>query len=172
MKGIQTIEERNQTGELLVSYVYGDDLISQNRNGAASYYHYDGQLSIRMLTDENETITDDFTYDAYGNLTGQNGATENSYLYAGEQYDSSAGLYYLRARYYDQNSGRFMSRDPFPGREFEPVSLHQYLQSFPYHLILTDLAFAFVLAGLFVLIHICLGNQLKCHRYRHGFTLI
>jgi RHS repeat-associated protein len=33
-------------------------------------------------------------------------------FYRGEQYDSDLGLYYLRARYYNPNTGRFMSRDP------------------------------------------------------------
>jgi RHS repeat-associated protein len=32
--------------------------------------------------------------------------------YRGEQYDSDLGLYYLRARYYNPNTGRFLSEDP------------------------------------------------------------
>jgi RHS repeat-associated protein len=32
--------------------------------------------------------------------------------YRGEQYDSDLGLYYLRARYYNPATGRFLSRDP------------------------------------------------------------
>ena len=37
-------------------------------------------------------------------------------FYRGEQYDSDLSLYYLRARYYNPNTGRFMSRDPEDGR--------------------------------------------------------
>jgi RHS repeat-associated protein len=33
-------------------------------------------------------------------------------FYRGEQYDSDLGLYYLRARYYNPATGRFLSRDP------------------------------------------------------------
>jgi len=54
----QVLEERNVIGALLVSYVYADDLISQNRGGSVSYYHYDGQMSTRKLTDTGETVTD------------------------------------------------------------------------------------------------------------------
>jgi len=36
-------------------------------------------------------------------------------------------LYYLRARYYNPNTGRFMSRDPEDGNLFDPASLHKYL---------------------------------------------
>jgi RHS repeat-associated protein len=54
------------------------------------------------------------------------GSTLNDFLYAGEQFDPNVGFYYLRARYYDPTSGRFISRDPFGGNPFEPQSLHKY----------------------------------------------
>ncbi|MGP8184773.1 MAG: RHS repeat-associated core domain-containing protein, partial [Terracidiphilus sp.] len=46
---------------------------------------------------------------------------------SGEQYDSDLGLYYLRARYYNPLTGRFMSRDPWSGNQFDPRTLHRYL---------------------------------------------
>jgi RHS repeat-associated protein len=48
-------------------------------------------------------------------------------FYRGEQYDSDLGLYYLRARYYNPSTGRFLSRDPEDGNEFDPKTLHKYL---------------------------------------------
>jgi len=48
-------------------------------------------------------------------------------LYSGEQYDPNAGFYYLRARYYNQDNGRFVTTDPWNGNAFEPVTLHKYL---------------------------------------------
>ena len=47
--------------------------------------------------------------------------------YRAEQYDSDLGLYYLRARYYNPVTGRFMSRDPEDGKATDPKSLHKYL---------------------------------------------
>lgn len=47
--------------------------------------------------------------------------------YRGEQYDSDLGLYYLRARYYNPATGRFLSRDPEDGKAYDPQSLHKYL---------------------------------------------
>jgi RHS repeat-associated protein len=41
---------------------------------------------------------------------------------AGEQVDSGTGLQYLRARYYDMATGRFISRDPWPGTKYQPSS--------------------------------------------------
>jgi len=92
-----------------------------------SYYHYDGQLSTRQLTDGSQTVTDTYTYDAFGNLLNRSGATENDYLYTGEQYDPNIGFYYLRARYYNQAIGRFLTMDTYQGSVFEPASLHKYL---------------------------------------------
>jgi len=123
----QVLEETDGSGSLVVSYVYGDDLISQNRGGSSSYYHYDGQMSTRKLTSVDETITDSYVYDAFGIVIDRTGTTENNYLYTGEQYDPNVGFYYLRARYYNPENGRFMSHDPLWGNPFEPMSLHKYV---------------------------------------------
>jgi RHS repeat-associated protein len=48
-------------------------------------------------------------------------------FYRGEQYDPDLGLYYLRARYYNPATGRFLSRDPLDGQPNDPASLHKYL---------------------------------------------
>ena len=47
-------------------------------------------------------------------------------FYRGEQYDSDLALYYLRARYYNPNTGRFLSRDPENGISTDPKTLHKY----------------------------------------------
>ena len=43
------------------------------------------------------------------------GGWANPLQYSGEQWDADAGLLYLRARWYDPATGRFLTRDPFPG---------------------------------------------------------
>nr|WP_253938801.1 RHS repeat-associated core domain-containing protein [Hahella sp. HN01] len=86
-------------------------------NGAkqVSYYVYDGQGSVRSLTNQTGDQTDSYHYDAFGILLHSEGDTPNSYLYTGEQYDVSLDQYYLRARYYDQNQGRFTQMDTWMG---------------------------------------------------------
>ncbi|MBN1546453.1 MAG: hypothetical protein JW902_07330 [Syntrophaceae bacterium] len=126
----QVLEERDGSGNLLVRYVYGHDLISQTRPSAGSgtdttYYHYDGMGSTRALTADSEAVTD--TYDAFGNLLDKTGVTENTHLYTGEFFDSNLGFYYLRARYMNPAIGRFVTMDPFGGFSRDPYSLHKYL---------------------------------------------
>jgi RHS repeat-associated protein len=82
------------------------------------------QTQRTALTD---SATDTYDYDAFGNKINSTGTTPNNYLYRAEQYDSDLGLYYLRARYYNPVTGRFMSRDPEEGFLSAPITLHKYL---------------------------------------------
>jgi RHS repeat-associated protein len=72
-------------------------------------------------------ITDTYTYDAFGNLIASTGSTVNNYRYTGEQWDPDVGLYYLRARYYDTQFGRFWTMDTFEGQNEDPLSLHKFI---------------------------------------------
>jgi len=122
----QVLEERDSVGAENAYYVYGNDLISQVKFGTQSFFHYDGHGSTRSLTSEMEDVWGSYDYDAYGNLTSQSG-TSTDYLYSGEQYDSDLDQYYLRARYYNQNVGRFSSMDSWGGSLSNPITLNKYL---------------------------------------------
>jgi len=103
-------------------------LISQTRIGGGTHFYLnDGQLSTRQLTTTAGLVSDTYTYDAFGVTLASTGPTQNVYLYTGEQLDTNVGFYYLRARYYAQQQGRFITTDPEVGNIFEPTSLHRYL---------------------------------------------
>jgi RHS repeat-associated protein len=122
----EVLEEYTPGGVIKVSYVYGRDLVSQNRGGAKSFYGVDGLGSIRVLTNGSGLVTDRYIYDAFGRTIAQVGSTGNGYLFAGEQRDGNVGLDYLRARYYASHLGRFFSADLFSGHTDSPISLHKY----------------------------------------------
>jgi RHS repeat-associated protein len=133
--GLPQVIEEKVNGAVQRVYTYGLQRISQylnpkvtgNSTWTPSFYIYDGAGSVRQLTDSNGTPTDEYEYDAYGNSFTKTGTTPNNYLYRGEQYDSDLGLYYLRARYYNPSTGRFLSRDPEDGKAIDPKTLHKYL---------------------------------------------
>ncbi|MGP8173820.1 MAG: RHS repeat-associated core domain-containing protein [Terracidiphilus sp.] len=129
--GLPQVLEEKVGGAVQRVYTYGLQRISQyqffDNQWTASFYVYDGASSVRQLTDSNGTPTDEYEYDAYGNSFTKSGTTPNNYLYRGEQYDSDLGLYYLRARYYNPATGRFLSRDPEDGKVKIPATLHKYL---------------------------------------------
>jgi RHS repeat-associated protein len=133
--GLPQVLEEVQNGAAVRTYTYGLQRISQSLSPivtgsnawTTSFYGYDGGGSVRQLTNSAGVVTDEYLYDAFGNSFTKTGTTPNNYLYRGEQYDSDLGLYYLRARYYNPATGRFLSRDPNEGQRRNPMSLHKYL---------------------------------------------
>ncbi|HET9493652.1 MAG TPA: RHS repeat-associated core domain-containing protein, partial [Chloroflexia bacterium] len=104
----------------------GAELISQRGTAGASYFLYDGQGSVRTLTNGAGAVTDSYTYGAFGTLLQQVGATPNAYRYTAQQFDSLTGLYSMRARYYSPADGRFLTRDTAPVNLGNPVELNRY----------------------------------------------
>jgi RHS repeat-associated protein len=86
----------------------------------------DGQGSTRSLADSSGSLTDTYSYTAFGEIYSQTGSTQNSYLYTGQQYDDATGLYNLRARYYNPALGRFLSQDTYPVNFGNPIELNRY----------------------------------------------
>jgi len=127
----QVLEESATLGGTPVtSYTLGDDVISQSSAAGVRHLLYDGHGSTRLLASNSGTITDRYDFDAYGKTVGgdpnlSNPAATNM-LYSGEQFDPELNNYYLRARYFDQNVGRFTSLDKFAGNNSDPQSLHKY----------------------------------------------
>ena len=115
--GYAQVLEEYQSSTLTALYNYGLDLISQKQagSGVTRYFGYDGHGSTRFLTDTGGSVTDTYVYDAYGNkiVSASTGSSVNKYLYCGEQFDSDLNQYYLRARYYKPDTGRFWTMDTY-----------------------------------------------------------
>jgi RHS repeat-associated protein len=80
----------------------------------AAWYLTDNLGSVRKIITSSGTVLDSLTYDAYGNiLPGEtNSAARGRYAWTGREYDPTTSLQYNRARYYDPESGRWISQDP------------------------------------------------------------
>jgi len=108
----QVLMKKDDSGIILGVYTYGNDLVKMRRDSTDSYYLYDGLGSVRQVTDSAKDVTDSYIYEAFGKLVASSGSTDNTRKFTGEDYDATAGLLYLRARCYDPDVGRFISRDP------------------------------------------------------------
>ncbi len=64
------------------------------------------------LSNASGVLANTYTYDSFGKLTASSGTIVNPYRFTGRELDSETGLMYYRARYYDQNVGRFIGEDP------------------------------------------------------------
>ena len=120
------VAEEVVSGAVVAQFTYGSSRISQNRAGVPSYYGYDGHGSVRQLFSGAGAVTDTYQYDAFGGLISRTGSTMNSYMFAGEQYDVDLNLYYMRARWYNQRMGRFLTQDTVQGLEMMPSTLSLY----------------------------------------------
>ena len=120
LTGLPQVVEETVNNVVQRQYTYGLQLISENQiannTWVTSFYQTDGTGSVRQLTNSAGVVTDTYEYDAFGNKVSSTGSTPNNYLYRGEQYDPDLSLYYLRARYYNPVTGRFLSVDPEAGK--------------------------------------------------------
>ena len=115
------LQERDETGAVTAEYtaepgLYGN-IISQNRGGVESQFHYDAQGSTLAVTDDNQNVTDTFAYTAFGEVTERTGTTAVPFQYIGQKgyyRDNLTGQYLVRRRVHEPARARWQSCDPLP----------------------------------------------------------
>jgi len=91
-------------------YIYGAGLTAMKQSGSWYYYLADGLGSTMAVVDSSGNSQKSYAYDVYGEAT-PSGGLASEFDFAGQQTDGT-GLQYLRARYYDPETGTFLSREP------------------------------------------------------------
>jgi RHS repeat-associated protein len=120
---IQVLQET--TAGQATNYLYGRDLLAQYDSGTWAYHVNDGLGSVRQLADPAGQVVQGCSFSPFGVPLGESGG--EPYGFTGEQWDASAGLVYLRARYYEPGVGRFISKDPLSGFVTRPQSLNRWV---------------------------------------------
>lgn len=91
------------------------------------FYHYDKRGSTTAIVQPDGSLITGYEYDEFGNLE-QSGDEEflNETTFTGSVTDTSTGLQYMNARYYNPETGRFISQDTYSGNPFDPWTQHLY----------------------------------------------
>ena len=95
------------------TYVYGPGgvPVEQINGSTVTYLHQDQLGSTRVLTNQTANVVATYSYDPYGKAT-KTGTASTPMQYAGQYNDAESGLYWMRARSYDPNTGSFITVDP------------------------------------------------------------
>lgn len=126
----QVLAETDSSGNVTNYYVYGHGLISRiTANGDRYCYHFDSRGSTVGMTDGSENVVNKYAYDEYGSVLNSSEANANPFRYVGKYgvMDEGNGLLFMRARYYDSDTGRFLSKDPLRGELVDPGTLNRYV---------------------------------------------
>ena len=105
------------TNALRFSYDAAGAVAAVDFNGTYYYYVRNGQGDIVKLIDGSRNTVVEYAYDSWGKLLSCTGtlATSlgslNPFRYRGYVYDQETGFYYLKSRYYDPETCRFISAD-------------------------------------------------------------
>ena len=100
---------------ILAEYTYypgADRPHGMRRGGVQYYYAQDAEGNVRGLINTAGAVVASYDYSPQGELVGSTGSVTNPYRYKGREWDAEAGLYFMRARYYDPKVARFVSEDP------------------------------------------------------------
>lgn len=105
-----------------------------NYAGQYSVYNKDGRGSTSSIVKADGTGIQTYQYTDFGETSVYGDTSfENEICYTGGVYDESTELYYLNARYYNSNDGRFLTQDTYRGEQdsCETWNLYTYCADNP-----------------------------------------
>ena len=112
LKGLSVLCEFSDSGEVLREYLPGVCLVV---GGSVYFYHFDRLGSVRFLTDSGGSVVQEYEYDGWGNILSYYGSIIQPYNFVGKYFyytETDISLQLLGQRWYDPQTGRFISRDP------------------------------------------------------------
>ncbi|NEP41326.1 MAG: hypothetical protein F6K35_19675 [Okeania sp. SIO2H7] len=115
--------------EAAFAYAGDSPLVRVDESGNEVYYLTDAMGSIIGLVDGDGKEVADLRYDSFGNLQTPEAMPAElggDFRFQGQWLESNTDFYHFRARYYDPETGRFLSRDPVEVIETVPESSNPY----------------------------------------------
>jgi RHS repeat-associated protein len=120
------------TGGSTKHYANGLGLVGAFGASGTSYYHFDRLGNTAALTGATSALQNTYTYLPFGEVNSQTGTTANRFTFGGALgvQDEVNDTFYMRARYYDAELGRFTQRDPI-GINAGDFNFYRYTQNSP-----------------------------------------
>jgi RHS repeat-associated protein len=105
---------KDLTPQTLAEYIYlGDQLLSMIKPGETVYYFHNDHLGTpQVLTNDSQTIAWKAVYTPFGDAVASIQTVENPFRFPGQYYDPETGLHYNYFRYYNPQTGRYITPDP------------------------------------------------------------
>jgi RHS repeat-associated protein len=122
------VEEVN--GDLVKYYYAGPIMIARQDKTGKYWYHSDHLGSVRMMTDANGNIVNQYEYSAFGMTISETEQADNDRGFNAHYQDLESGLIYMKSRYYDPCLGRFISPDTIVPEPYNPQALNRYAYAF------------------------------------------
>jgi RHS repeat-associated protein len=120
----------NSSGTLKMRYLDGlavDELFARTDSSGNTSWYLTDQVGSVVAIVSTSAVLDQITYDPFGNIVTQTDSAEaDRFMFAGMEYDSTTGLYFDHARYYDAAIGRFIGQDP-EGFNAGDTNLYRYV---------------------------------------------
>lgn len=125
----RVIAETDAAGNITKYHVYGLGLVETiTPSGETAVYHFDARGNTIAVTDMTGAVIAKYAYNDFGKVTNHEGEYDTPFRFLGRYGVQAEGsLYYIRARYYDPGTGRFISQDPLTGNKSDPQALNRYI---------------------------------------------
>ena len=115
----------------------GSLLESIGADNTRRFYHFDESGNTNALTDgATGAVTDTYAVTHYGEILTEEstGSTANPFVFQGQfgvMKEGSTPLYYMRARYFDGTTARFIARDPLTLTDAKEIDPYQFVSGNP-----------------------------------------
>jgi RHS repeat-associated protein len=137
------VAEYDGAGNLVARYNHGIGLVNLENGNTTAFYDANAIGSIVGLTDSSGSVANSYSYLPFGAELAETETISNPFEFVGQWgvMEEANGLDFMRARFYDNDAGRFISPDPI-GLNGGDTNLYRYVNNSPSNLIDAEGTFA------------------------------
>ena len=121
--------ENNASNVAQRYYIHGLGLLASiDTTNNVITYHFNHRGDTLALTNASQTITESYGCSPHGVTAASIGVSGNPFRFIGQAgvMDEGNGLHFMRARYFERGTDRFLSKDVITGTAGKPESLNRY----------------------------------------------